>query len=230
MENYSDGFVSASTSLHMRVEQLFFSFGILCFLVLKVITPEECDEMIQLGYKFIYKRSEDVGAEKFDGSHEGVQSTRRTSENAWCSSHQGCREEDLPQKLHQRIAHVLRIPPENSEDFQLLKYEKGQFYRTHHDYIGHQKNRQCGPRILTFFLYLSDVEEGGGTDFPQLNITVMPKKGSALLWPSVLNADPFAEDKRMMHQALDVVSGIKYGANAWIHMFDYVTPQKKGCT
>lgn len=114
--------------------------------------------------------------------------------------------------------------------FPIAQIRKGQFYRTHHDYIGHQKNRQCGPRILTFFLYLSDVEEGGGTDFPQLNITVMPKKGSALLWPSVLNADPFAEDKRMMHQALDVVSGIKYGANAWIHMFDYVTPQKKGCT
>jgi hypothetical protein len=28
-----------------------------------------------------------------------------------------------------------------------------------------------GPRILTFFLYLSDVEEGGETSFPQLGIS-----------------------------------------------------------
>jgi hypothetical protein len=34
----------------------------------------------------------------------------------------------------------------------------------------------CGPRILTFFLYLSDVEEGGETNFPLLNISVNPKK------------------------------------------------------
>ena len=61
-------------------------------------------------------------------------------------------------------------------------------YNTHHDYIPHQKTRQCGPRILTFFMYLSDVDAGGGTDFPDLGITVMPKKGRALLWPSVYNA------------------------------------------
>jgi hypothetical protein len=36
-------------------------------------------------------------------------------------------------------------------------------------------------------MYLSDVDAGGGTDFPRLGITVMPKKGRALLWPSVYN-------------------------------------------
>jgi 2OG-Fe(II) oxygenase superfamily len=90
-------------------------------------------------------------------------------------------------------------------------------------------DRQCGPRILTFFLYLSDVEEGGGTDFPQLDLTIQPKRGRALLWPSVLDSDPMAKDGRMMHQALPVLKGVKFAANGWIHMYDYQTPQKSGC-
>jgi prolyl 4-hydroxylase len=91
------------------------------------LTAEECEEIIQLGYKYEYQRSADVGAEKFDGSHEAVQSERRTSENAWCSSIKGCRDEKVPTRIHTRIGKVLGIPPENSEDFQILKYEKGQF-------------------------------------------------------------------------------------------------------
>jgi prolyl 4-hydroxylase len=91
-------------------------------------------------------------------------------------------------------------------------------------------DRQCGPRILTFFLYLSDVEAGGGTNFPQLDLTIEPKRGRALLWPSILNSNPLAKDSRTYHQALEVIEGTKFAANGWIHMYDYVTPQKSGCT
>lgn len=62
-----------------------------------------------------------------------------------------------------------------------------------------QTNRQCGVRIITVFLYLNDVEAGGGTDFPFLNLTVMPKKGSVLIWPSVLDANPNEKDPRTEH-------------------------------
>ena len=72
---------------------------------------------------------------------------------------------------------------------------------------------------MTFFLYLSDVEGGGGTNFPDLGITVEPKKGRALVWPSIYDAEPMISDRRMMHQALEVEAGTKFGANAWIHMY-----------
>jgi len=72
---------------------------------------------------------------------------------------------------------------------------------------------------LTVYLYLNDVEAGGGTHFDKLNITVMPKRGRALLWPSVLNDDPNAKDGRTTHQALATEKGLKYGANAWFHMY-----------
>lgn len=194
------------------------------------LTNEECDHMIRLGHKHKYQRSKDVGEQKFDGSFDGHESTSRTSENAWCSDREGCRNDLVASRLHNRMSQVTGIPAQNSEDMQLLKYEVGQFYRIHHDFIPHQRDRQCGPRILTFFLYLSDVEEGGGTAFQNLgNLTIIPKKGRALLWPSVLNSDPSKIDKRMRHEALPVWKGTKFAANAWVHLYDYLTPQRAGC-
>ena len=86
-----------------------------------------------------------------------------------------------------------------------------------------------GPRIVTAYLYLNDVEQGGGTEFDQLNITVTPKRGRLVLWPSVLDSDPSAEDPRTTHQALPVERGSKYGANAWFHLRDFKGPYSKGC-
>jgi hypothetical protein len=70
----------------------------------------------------------------------------------------------------------------------------------HHDYILHNRDRQQGVRILTAYLYLNDVEAGGGTKFTDLDLTVMPKLGRALFWPSVFNDKPHEKDKRTNHQ------------------------------
>jgi len=186
------------------------------------LSDEECDYMINYGYYNKYERSRDMGKRQFDGSFDSIQTTQRTSTNSWCNDESGCRSDPVIQRISERLANVTKIPTVNFEDFQMLKYEVGQFYRTHHDYIPHQRHRHCGPRILTFFLYLSDVEEGGGTGFPTLDIVIKPKKGRALLWPSVLNSNPSDKDHRTMHEARTVEAGTKYAANAWIHLYDYM--------
>ena len=97
------------------------------------LTDEECDSIVQHGYETGYKRSQDVGNQKFDGTVDSVLSSGRTSENAWCSSKSGCREETVPRRILDRMSTLMGIPPENSEDFQILKYEVGQckcFLRT----------------------------------------------------------------------------------------------------
>lgn len=98
-----------------------------------------------------------------------------------------------------------------------------------HDYIVTEWHRPQGPRILTVFMYLNDVEEGGGTHFGPLNLTVQPKKGRVVIWPSVLDEDPLEMDERTHHEALPVKAGIKYGANAWLHLRDFKTQSEKGC-
>jgi prolyl 4-hydroxylase len=93
----------------------------------------------------------------------------------------------------------------------------------------YQLQRQCGVRIFTLYFYLNDVEEGGGTNFPSLNLTVTPKRGRAALWPSVYDHDPNLKDPRTEHAALPVTKGVKYGANAWLHQRDFKNPHREGC-
>ena len=34
---------------------------------------------------------------------------------------------------------------------------------------------------------------------------------------------------RTDHEAMPVHAGIKYGANMWVHQFDFKTPSERGC-
>jgi len=192
-----------------------------------VISEEEALQMIELGGLRGYERSEDVGAKKADGTYGAVVSTGRTSSNAWCTKE--CYEHPSAKNVMKRLGELTMIDENNSEFLQLLRYEPDQFYEDHHDYIRHNIENQQGVRILTSYLYLNDVEAGGGTRFTGLNITVMPKRGRALFWPSVLNDSPHDKDRRTNHQALPVEAGIKFGANGWYHQFDFKTPYEKGC-
>jgi prolyl 4-hydroxylase len=90
---------------------------------------------------------------------------------------------------------------------------------------------------VTFFLYLNDLDDddddggagaGGETRFTNIfgdetniYLDVKPKKGRALIWPSMLNEDLNGFEHKTYHEARVVNKGNKYGANAWLHLRDY---------
>lgn len=191
------------------------------------LTDEECNRLIRLGADQGYQQSYDVGYQRFDGSYNPHQSEDRTSNNAWCTDK--CYQDPITQQILMKIENITGIPDANSEFLQLLRYTPGQYYRTHHDYVPHDFERAQGVRILTVFLYLNDVEEGGETNFPKLDLTVKPKKGAALIWPNVFMLNPDAADNRLMHQAMPVIKGTKYAANAWFHQRDFKEPYYRNC-
>lgn len=191
------------------------------------ITPTEAATLIKWGEYVGYHRSTDVGEVRPDGTVTAEVVSTRTSTNAWCQ--QECQQDPITQGILQRLHNLTQIPLHNAEDLQLLRYEVGQFYGSHHDYIDHEQGQIQGPRILTVFLYLNDVVQGGETHFERLNLTVSPKLGRVVVWPSVYDKNPHRKDMRTMHEALPVLDGIKYGANAWFHLRDYQTPQANGC-
>lgn len=203
----------------------------------KFTTPEEADTFVKMG-RGKYTRS--TGLEvKSDGTYKSVETQIRTSSNTWCQ-HKYCLTNPDVERVTDRVSNVTGVPSHNFEFAQLLYYHACKserdmncsFYRRHHDYISADKYKNQGVRILTMFIYLNDVEQGGFTSFymNRTGLSVQPKKGRAILWPNVLENDPHTIDTRTEHEAHPVLKGEKYGANFWIHQYDFKTPHYKGCT
>lgn len=136
-----------------------------------------------------------------------VVSPVRTSQQAWCQV-EPCVNHPLVNRVHERVVNVTGIPKPNAEFFQVLRYEPGQFYRVHHDQNA-DPDSLMGVRLFTFFIYMREPAKGGATHFPQLNLTVHPKAGSALLWPNVQDNDLRVADMRTNHEAQPPEEGLK---------------------
>ena len=122
-------------------------------------------------------------------------------------------------RVRDRLARLAGLKPECAESFALLRYEAGEEYRPHHDYIDENASedryrlREYGQRVATAFCYLSDVAAGGETDFPAIGLRVRPKLGDVL---SFRNVDAAGQpDERSLHASLPVVEGTKWLATLW---------------
>jgi prolyl 4-hydroxylase len=181
-----------------------------------VLSDEECDAIVA-HCSTRYTRST-VTAEADGASvvHEG-----RTSEMAFIQRG----EAEVVERIEQRLAALANWPAECGEPFQLQKYGSTQEYRPHFDWLdpestGHRSHLlHGGQRLATFILYLSDVEQGGGTVFPKIGLEVFPKKGNALFFLNTdLNHQP---DQQTLHGGSPVVRGTKIIANKWLRQTRY---------
>ena len=151
----------------------------------------------------------------------------RTSRQCWCD--RDCQAKNgLVRDVVGRMHHVTATDPRNAEHLQIVHYTPGQFYKTHHDQNSANESPQ-GARVFTFFTYLNTPDEGGATHFEDLDLTISPRRGRAVLWASVKEGDVDQVEPRTRHEARTVVRGAKIGANLWIHQHDWYTPAMRGC-
>ena len=141
------------------------------------------------------------------------------------------------QGIDARVAALTRAPKNHQELVQVLRYNTGQKYDAHHDYFdpilyskdpGTLRMTQHGKvnRMATVLWYLSDVESGGETIFPQhggappprdmsqcnAGLKVSPKKGKVIMFYS-LTPDGRG-DKSSLHGACPVFGQApKWAAN-----------------
>lgn len=107
---------------------------------------------------------------------------------------------------------------------QVGRYFPSQQYLQHFDAFdlsnedGRRFASNGGQRIVTVLVYLNDVERGGHTWFPNLNVSVQPKKGMALVFfPSTVDG---LLDKNALHAAKPAID-TKYVSQVWIRQGRY---------
>ena len=68
-------------------------------------------------------------------------------------------------------------------------------------------------------MYLNDVAEGGGTDFPDVGLSIVPRQGRAVYFAYTGH---FGEvDPLSLHAGLPVIRGEKWIATKWLRQKAY---------
>ncbi len=85
-----------------------------------------------------------------------------------------------------------------------------------HEHIESNPNitRKMGHRTWSMIVFLNDVSDGGKISFPKINIDIQPKKGSMVIWNSLLLSG--GVNQASMHINLPTKSEDKYIINFWL--------------
>lgn len=62
---------------------------------------------------------------------------------------------------------------------------------------------------------MSDEFQGGETVFPVLNLSVVPRMGTAVVWRNCDEVRGGLPDRRVLHRGAAVTAGVKFAANIW---------------
>ena len=176
-----------------------------------MLTAQECDELIAEA-KPRLQRSLTVDVE---GRHQTDE--RRTSQGMFF--HLG--ETPLIERIEQRIAKLLDMPVEHGEGLQILHYLPGQEYEPHYDWFDPSQpgfsavTARGGQRVASVVMYLNTPEEGGGTSFPKVGLTVTALRGSAVYFAYE------SGDESSLHAGLPVIRGEKWIATKWLRERPY---------
>ncbi|XP_067220011.1 prolyl 4-hydroxylase subunit alpha-2-like [Chanodichthys erythropterus] len=115
-------------------------------------------------------------------------------------------------RISQSIADITGLSMESAEGLHVQNYGIGGRFGPHYDTLEDENGR-----IATFLIYMSDVQIGGATVFPEVGVALKPKKGSAVFWYNLLKNGKL--DWESQHAGCPVLVGNKWLATKWIHEF-----------
>ena len=186
-----------------------------------VLTKEECDTLIDY-CKPRLEKSKVVNS----FSSKGKSRSHKDRTSSGCILYDDNQE---IQKIIEKIKHLIeehtQLPSENQEyPYQVLNYQIGEEYKHHWDqfrtdnkYWNYAK-KTGGQRKFSILIYLNNVEEGGETDYPYLDLKVKPEIGKMVIHTNMVGDECIEES---YHGALPVIKGEKWVLVNWVRLNKY---------
>lgn len=109
-------------------------------------------------------------------------------------------DEKMESLIKPLVKEVWGVSLKQHNETHFVRYVPGNYYTPHSDTGLHRNDR-----YFTVLCYLNDDFEGGQTSFPQLNYSISPRSGKAVIFPATY-----------LHCAEPVSSGEKYVLVSWL--------------
>ena len=173
------------------------------------LSDTECDELIRLSRD----RMQASHVIDMDSGNTRADAGRTSSGTAF-----GRGESPFIERIERRIEALLQWPYEQGEALQILRYEVGQEYKPHYDYVDPTQPGAApflargGQRVASLVMYLNTPLDGGGTNFPDVGFEIAAHKGCAVYF-SYDRPHPIT---RSRHGGMPVRAGEKWVATKWL--------------
>jgi len=166
---------------------------------------------------------------------------------ASCPNNNACGQDETYTKIMDRISSLVDVKVSHLEPIEMIQFENSiepkTIKRLEHNFKVSSLWKPAGPRVLSLFIFLSDVnnnDEGqggsGGLGFPYLDwLYIKPKKGMAVLWSNVKSEDLWQLDPmtKFEHFPLQQDEGgdgkVHFGAFSHVRLYNYTDAYLRGC-
>lgn len=173
------------------------------------VTEVECEHIMQIAAK----KMSAARVSRFGGNEV---SAKRTGSVAWVKHDQT----PIVRGLVKRVSDLVGVPATHSESLQVVHYGETQEYRPHYDAWdintakGREKTAIGGNRAVTVLMYLNEVDEGGATSFPNLDLEVAAIPGRMCIFHD-LSVGSSERHVDSLHGGTPVLAGEKWACNLW---------------
>lgn len=151
--------------------------------------------------------SEDTGMLPPQDDFENTRSSNRTSLSVLLAP----AHDDVVSLIEAKLSALVSLSVHQLEPLVVVKYEPDAYFKPHHD---------GAFRPYTVFIYLNDIETGfgGETRFPNLNLRIKPRAGTAVIWRNIIEVSGINQpDLRLVHEGLPPNNCTKYGVNCFFN-------------
>jgi prolyl 4-hydroxylase len=174
------------------------------------LSAEECDHIVELARPRL---------ERSAVASEGQRKISDVRTNDCTFLAHAC--DPIVNDVVRRIAALIQIPLTHAEDLQVVYYREGQEYKPHQDAFDPDNSnykpilKKAGQRVVTVLMYLNDVQNGGGTGFPHLDLEIKARRGRIVIFQTCKSAS-IEPHPLSLHGGLPVgKENDKWAANLW---------------